>query len=186
MRALSAYSTFGVAGGSSGLSAAGLGSSQIRLSSETKSMVFAGDGRSSPPLCPLPSFSTVEGLSGRLLAAVRPLSSICLLRTFSTALLCWRRANPSEMWLKVFSHRHTPVAAQRRGKLGKRRCGVQSRVAWWGRLGPPPSEPFRRCRPSTASHSTARSSMNLMMVCRAEGVQALGRMFPVSGRLWSR
>jgi hypothetical protein len=41
MRALSAYSTFGVAGGSSGLSAAGLGSSQIRLSSETKSMVFA-------------------------------------------------------------------------------------------------------------------------------------------------
>jgi hypothetical protein len=38
MRALSAYSTFGVAGGSSGLSAAGRGSSQIRLSSETKSM----------------------------------------------------------------------------------------------------------------------------------------------------
>jgi hypothetical protein len=28
-------------------------------------------------------------------------------------------------------------AAQRRGKLGKRRCGVQSRVAWWGQLGPP-------------------------------------------------
>ena len=25
------------------------------------------------------------------------------------------------MWLKVFSHRHTPVAAQRRGRLGKRR-----------------------------------------------------------------
>ena len=91
MRALSAYSTFGVAGGSSGLSAAGLGSSQIRLSSETKSMVFAGDGRSSPPLCPMPSFSTIEGQSGRLLAAVRQLSAICLLRTFSTAL-------PQALW----------------------------------------------------------------------------------------
>ena len=66
-------------------------------------------------------------------------------------------------------------AAQRRGKLGKRRCGVQSQAAWWGRLGPSPSEPFRRCRPSTASHSTARSSMNLMMLCRAEGVQARAR-----------
>jgi len=91
MRALGAYSTFGVAGGSSGLSAAGRGSSQIRLSSETKSMVFAGDGRSSPPLCPMPSFSTIEGQSGRLLAAVRQLSAICLLRTFSTAL-------PQALW----------------------------------------------------------------------------------------
>ena len=89
MHALSAYSVFGVADGSSGLSAAGRGSSQMRLSSETKSMDFfvEGRGRSSAFLRPLPSFSTVEGMSGRLLAAVRPFSSICLCRTFSTALL---------------------------------------------------------------------------------------------------
>ena len=89
MRALSAYSAFGVAGGSSRLSAPGPGSSQIRLSSETKSMDFfvEGRGRSSAFLRPLPSFSTVEGMFGRLLAAVRPFSSICLCRTFSTALL---------------------------------------------------------------------------------------------------
>ena len=89
MRALNAYSAFGVAGGSNRLSAAGRGSSQMRLSSETKSMDFfvEGRGRSSAFLRPLPSFSTVEGMSGRLLAAVRPFSSICLCRTFSTALL---------------------------------------------------------------------------------------------------
>ena len=89
MRALSAYSAFGVAGGSSRVSAAGRGSSQMRLSSETKSMDFfvEGRGRSSAFLRPLPTFSTVEGMSGRLLAAVRPFSSICLCRTFSTTLL---------------------------------------------------------------------------------------------------
>ena len=61
----------------------------VRLSSETKSMDFfvEGRGRSSAFLRPLPTFSTVEGMSGRLLAAVRPFSSICLCRTFSTALL---------------------------------------------------------------------------------------------------
>ena len=77
MRALSAYSLFGVAGGSSGLSAAGRGSSQMRLSSETKSMDFFAEGRrrSSALLRPLPSFSTVEGLLGRFLAAARPFSS---------------------------------------------------------------------------------------------------------------
>ena len=65
------------------------GSSQMRLSSETKSMDFfvEGRGRSSAFLRPLPSFSTVEGMSGRLLAAVRPFSSICLCRTFLTTLL---------------------------------------------------------------------------------------------------
>ena len=89
MRALSAYSASGVAGGSSDLSAVGRGSSQMRLSSETKSMDFFVEGRrrSSALLRPLPSFSTVEGLSGRLFAAVRPFSSICFCRTFSTALL---------------------------------------------------------------------------------------------------
>ena len=39
----------------------------------------------------------------------------------------WWRAKPSEMWLKVLSHQHTPNAAQRRGKLGTGRCGVQAR-----------------------------------------------------------
>ena len=85
--ALSAYSASGVARGSSDLSAVGRGSSQMRLSSETKSMDFAVKDRSSAPLRPLPSFSAVEGLPVHLLAAVRPFSSICLCRTFSTALL---------------------------------------------------------------------------------------------------
>jgi hypothetical protein len=85
----STYSASGVAGGSSDLSAVGRGSSQMRLSSETKSMDFLVEGRrhSSALLRPLPSVSTVEGLQGRLLAAARPFSSICLCRTFSTALL---------------------------------------------------------------------------------------------------
>jgi hypothetical protein len=89
MRALRAYSVFSVADGSSGLSAVGRGLSQMRLSSETKSMDFFVDGRvrSLALLRPLPSISTVEGLPGRLLAAARPFSSICLCRTFSTALL---------------------------------------------------------------------------------------------------
>ena len=52
----------------------------MRLSSETKSMDFFVEGRrrSSALLRPLPSVSTVEGLAGRLLAAVRPLRAICL------------------------------------------------------------------------------------------------------------
>ena len=97
------YSAFGVAGGSSRLSAAGPGSSQMRLSSETKSMDFfvEGRGRSSAFLRPLPSFSTVEGMSRRLLAAVRPFSSICLCRTFSTALLQARRGIPLPMFRLV-------------------------------------------------------------------------------------
>jgi hypothetical protein len=89
MRALNAYSASGVAGGSSDLSAVVRGSSQMRLSSETKSMYFLveGRGRSWTPPRLLPSFSTVEGLSERPLAAVSPFSSICFCRTFSTALL---------------------------------------------------------------------------------------------------
>jgi len=107
MRALSAYSAFGVAGGSNRLFAAGRGSSQMRLSSETKSMDFfvEGRGRSSAFLRPLPTFSTVEGMSGRLLAAVRPLSAICLLRTFSTAL-------PQALWGRLCTS-HFDVGGER-------------------------------------------------------------------------
>ena len=64
---------------------------------------------------------------------------------------------------KIAGEPATPNTAQRRGKLGTRRCGVQSPVTWWGRLGPPPSGPSQRCRTSTALRSTARSSMRFMV-----------------------
>jgi hypothetical protein len=73
----------------------------MRLSSETKSMDFfvEGRGRSSAFLRPLPTFSTIE--AGRLLAAVRPFSSICLCRTFSTTLLQARWGIPLPMFSLV-------------------------------------------------------------------------------------
>ena len=59
----------------------------IEFRDQVDGLLRRSRGRSSALLRPLPSVSTVEGLAGRLLAAVRPFSSICLCRTFSTALL---------------------------------------------------------------------------------------------------
>ena len=48
----------------------------------------------------------------------------------------------------------------------------QGCLAGWRPLGPPPSEPSQRCRTSTASRSTARSSMRFMVPEGAYGDQA--------------
>jgi len=113
MRALSAYSAFGVAGGSSRLSAAGPGSSQMRLSSETKSMDFfvEGRGRSSAFLRPLPSFSTVEGMWG-----ASSLSGLAPVQLYLLVQDLLNRSAPSTL-------RHSASDVQIGGGRRRVRCG---------------------------------------------------------------
>jgi len=70
MRAPGAYFGKGAGGGLSGLSAVGTGSSQMRLSSLTKSMVLAVDGRSLAALSPLRTVWSSRCASAGALAPV--------------------------------------------------------------------------------------------------------------------